>query len=78
MAPLVENPIPILVLPPCPQDHSPMVRFLLEETVENPREAICDDLDTLLRVVEVERVRHLQEESSHSVVCPSPRIGSER
>ena len=78
MAPLVENPIPIPVVPPCPQDQSPRDRFPLEEIVEEPREAVCDELNALLREAEVERVRDLQEESYCSVVHPSPWVGSER
>ena len=55
-----------------------MVCPALKEIVEEPRDTICDNLDTLLREVEIERVRDLQEESSQSVVCSLPRIGSEK
>ena len=46
--------------------------------MEELREAVCDDLDALLREVEAEKVRDLREESSQSAVCPSPKLGSER
>ena len=58
---------------PCHSCSSSMVCPALEEIVEEPRDAICDELDVLLR-----EVRDLQEESSQSVVCSSPRLGSER
>ena len=53
VAPPVENPIPA----PCHPCSSSRVCPALEEIVEEPRDAICDDLDTLLREAEVERVR---------------------
>src|SRR6202000_2265483 len=39
---------------------------------------ICEDLDGLLREVDEERTRELQEGSSQSVVRSPPRLGSER
>ena len=38
---------------------------------------ICEDLDGLLREVDEERARELQEGFSNSVVCLPPRVGSE-
>ena len=46
--------------------------------MEEPRDDICDDLDTFLREAEVERVRDLQDKSSQSVVHSPPRLGLER
>ena len=46
--------------------------------MEEPRDVICDNLDALLREVDVKRVRDLQEESSNSVVHPPPQVGSDR
>ena len=78
LAPLVENPIPILVPAPCHPCGSSLVTPALEEIVEEPAGAICKDLDALLREADVERVRDLQEESSNLVVHSSPRVGSDR
>ena len=55
-----------------------MVCPALEEIVEELRELIVEDLDALLREVDEGRARDLQEGSSCSVVCPSPRVGSKR
>ena len=72
IVPPVENPIPI----PVPAPHHPCGWFLvtpaLEEIVEEPAGAICEDLDVLLREVDVERARDLQEESSNLVIHSSP------
>ena len=46
--------------------------------MKEPRESVCEDLDALLREVEVERVKDLQEDSSLPVVPSSPRVASER
>ena len=77
-APPVENLIPI----PIPAPYHPCSSSLtcpdLEEIVEEPRDAICDDLDALLREVDAKSVRDLQEESSNSLVCSPPQVGSER
>ena len=78
ISPWVENPIPIPVPSPCQPCCSTMICPVLEEIVEELRDAICDNLETLLREAEVERVRDLQEESSTLVVCPPPWVGSER
>ena len=56
IAPLVENPILILVPPPCHPCGSSSAAPALEEIVEEPTGAICEDLDTLLREVDMERV----------------------
>ena len=61
---------------PCHPCGSSSVAPALKEIVEEPIGAICKDLDALLREAEVERVRDLQEESSNSVVCSSPQVGS--
>ena len=78
VAPPVENPIPIPVPAPCHPCGSSLVASVLEEFVEEPAGAICEDLNTLLREVDVERVRDLQEEFSNSVVHPSPQVGSDQ
>ena len=78
IAPPVENPIPIPVSVPCLPCSSSGTCPALEEIIEEPRNAICDNLDTLLREAEVGRVRDLQEESSNLVVHPPPQVGSER
>ena len=72
IAPPVENPIPIPVLAPCHPCGLTRTCPALEEIVEELRDAICDNLDALLREADVERVRDLQEESSNSVVCLPP------
>ena len=76
-APPKEILIPIPVLPPYAQEHSMMIHPPLEEIVEEPREPIAEDLDALLREADEGRTRDLQEGSSHSVVHPPPRVGSE-
>ena len=78
IAPPVENPIPIPVPAPCLPCGSTRTCPALEEIVEEPKDAIGNDLDTLLREAHVERVRDFQEESSNSVVHPPPQVGSER
>ena len=72
IAPLVENPIPIPVPAPCHPCGSSFTAPVLEEIVKEPTRAICKDLNALLREVDVERVRDLQEESSNLVVHSSP------
>ena len=78
IAPPVENPIPIPVPAPCHSCGLSMVVPALEEIAEEPSGAICDDLDTLLREADAERVRDLQEESSNLMICPSPQVGSDQ
>ena len=68
----MENPIPIPVPSPCLPCGLTRTCPALEEIVEGLREAICNDLDALLREADVERVRDLQEESSNSVVHSPP------
>ena len=75
---MTENLIPLPVPAPCHPCSSSMVCPALEEMVEEPREAICNELDDLLRESKVERVRDLQEESFNSVICSLPRVGSDR
>ena len=55
-----------------------MVCPALEGIVEAPRESIVEDLDAPLREADGGRARELQKENSCSVVCPPPRVGSER
>ena len=74
----VENPDLLPVPPPCHPCGLSSVVPALEEIVEEPASAICEDLDTLLREVDVERVQDLQEESSNSVVRPSAQVGSDQ
>ena len=74
----MENLITIPISAPCHPCSSSTVCPALEGIVEEFREAVCDDLDASLREAKVERVRDLQEESSHSVVHSSPRVGSDR
>ena len=72
ITPPVENPIPIPIPAPCHPSGLSTVLPALEEISEEPSGAIYDDLDALLREVDVERVRDLQEEASNSVVHPLP------
>ena len=77
VAPAVENstPLPIPALAPCCQDsHSTLPA--LGEITEEPS-FICEDLDSLLREADEERVRGLGEGPSNSVVRPPPRVGSQ-
>ena len=78
IAPPVENPIPILVPTPCHLCGSSFVAPSLEEIVEEPAGAVCEDLNALLREADVERVRDLQEGSSNLVVHSSPQVGSDQ
>ena len=71
-APPLANPIALPVPPPCHPCGSTAVAPALEEIVEEPAGAICEDLDALLRKADAERTRDLQEGSSNSVVCSSP------
>ena len=78
VAPLVENPILILVPTPCHPCGLSTVAPALEEIVEEPARAICEDLDTLLQEVDEERGQDLQEGSSNLVVRSSPQVGSDQ
>ena len=78
VAPPIKNPIPIpisaLVSSCCLGSSTALPP--MEEITEEPT-FICDDLDGLLREVDEERARDLQEGSSNSVVRLPPRVGSE-
>ena len=73
IAPPLENPIPIPIPAPVSSCHLGSSTALppLEEITEEST-FICDDLDGLLREVDEERVRDLQEGSSNSVVHLPP------
>ena len=71
VAPPLENPIPIPIPAPCHPYGSLTALSALEEITEEPS-FICDDLDGLLREVDEERARDLQEGSSQSVVHLPP------
>ena len=78
VAPPVENSIPLLIPAPAPcflNSHTTLPP--MEEITKEPA-FICEDLDGLLREADIGRARDLQEGSSQSVVCPPPRLGSER
>ena len=78
VAPLVENPIPLPVPPPCHPRSSSTTAPALEEIVKEPSGAICEDLNALLQEADVERARDLQEGSSNLVVRSSPQVGSDQ
>ena len=78
VAPLLENPIPLPVPPPCHPCGSSTTAPALEEIVEEPTRAICEDLNALLREVDEKRAQDLQEGSSYSVVHLLPRVGSDQ
>ena len=68
VAPLVENLILLPVPPPCHPCGSSLVAPALEEIIEEPAGAICEDLDALLQEMDEERGQDLQEGSSNLVV----------
>ena len=71
-APPVENSIPLPVPAPATCCLGPTTTLLaMEEICEEPT-FICDDLDGLLREVDEERARDLQEGSSNLVVRSPP------
>ena len=77
-APPMENPIPIPTPAPvssCCLGSSSALPPL--EKITEEATFICDDLNDLLRAVDEERARDLQEGSSNSVVCLPPQVGSE-
>ena len=78
VAPPLENPIPIPIPAPASLCCLGSATALppLEEITEEAT-FICDDLDSLLREVDEERARELQEGSSNSVVHLPPQVGSE-
>ena len=77
-APPIENPIPLPVPTPASCCLSPTTTLPPMEEISKEPVFICDDLDGLLREVDEERARNLQEGSSQSVVRSPPRLGSER
>ena len=77
IAPPVENSIPLPIPAPtpcCQGSHTTLPA--LEEITEEPA-FICEDLDSLLREADEERVRELGEGPSDSMVRPPPRVGSQ-
>ena len=76
VAPPIENPILIPIPAPCHPCGLSTIFPALEEISEEPA-FICEDLDSLLREVDEERARELQEGSSNLVVRSTPRVGSE-
>ena len=80
VAPPIENslpiPIPALASSCCLGSVAAPLPPMEEITEEVT--FICEDLDGLLREVDEERARDLQEGSSQSVVRSPPRLGSER
>src|ERR1700743_3752796 len=77
VAPPVENsiPLPVPTLATCclyPTTTLPP----MEEIAEEPA-FICEDLDSLLREVDEERARELEEGSSNLLVRPPPQVGSQ-
>ena len=53
-APPLEGPVPLPVPPPCHPCGSSTTAPALEEIVEEPARAICEDLDALLREADEE------------------------
>ena len=78
IAPPVKNPIPIPVPAPTSCCLGPTTTLPLMEEISEEPGFICDNLDGLLREADEERARDIQEGSSQSVVCSTPRLGSER
>ena len=78
VAPPVENSIPLPVPAPAPCCLGPTITLSPMEEISEEPTFICDNLDGLLREANEGRARDLQEESSQSVVCSPPRLGSER
>ena len=78
ITPPVENSIPLPIPAPGSCCLGPSTTLPpMEEITEEPA-YICEDLDGLLREANEGRARDLQGESSQSVVCSPPRLGSER
>ena len=79
VAPPIENslPIPIPTLASSCCLGSVAAPLPLMEEITEEATFICDDLDSLLREADEERVRDLQEGPSNSVVRLPPRVGSE-
>ena len=78
VAPPVENSIPLPVPAPAPCCLGPTTTLPPMEEISEEPAFICKDLDGLLREADEGRARDLQEESSQSVVCSLPGLGSER
>ena len=78
VAPPVEDPIPIPVPALATCCLGPTSTFPPMEEISEEPAFICEDLDGFLREVDEGRARDLQEGSSQSVICSSPRLGSER
>ena len=75
-APPLKNAIPLPIPTPASCCLAPTTTLPpMEEICKEPT-VICDDLDSLLREADEGRARDLQEGSSQSVVCSSPRLGS--
>ena len=70
MAPPVNIPIPVPASAPCCLGSS--IAFPPLEEITEEATFICDDLDGLLREVDEERARDLEEGSSNSVVHLPP------
>ena len=77
MAPPVKNPIPLPVPAPAPCCLGPSTTLPPMEEISKEPAFICEDLDRLLREVDEERARDLQEGSSNLVVRFPPRVASE-
>ena len=77
-APPVENPFPLPIPTLASCCVSPTTTLPPMEEISEEPAFICDNLDGLLREVDEERARDLQERSSQSVVHPPPRLGSGR
>ena len=78
VAPPVENSIPLPIPAPapcCQGDHNTTLPAL--EEITEKLSFICEDLNGLLREVDEERGRELEEGSSNSVVRSPPRVGSQ-
>ena len=78
VAPPIKNLILIPIRTPAACCLSPTTTLPPMEEISEEPTFICDNLDSLLREVNEERARDLQEGSSQSVVCSPPRLGSER
>ena len=76
-APPIENPIPLPIPTPASCCLSPTTTLPPMEEISEEPAFICDNLDGLLREADEGRARDLQEGSFQSVLCPSPRLGSE-
>ena len=78
IAPPVENSIPLPVPAPPSCCLGPTATLPPMEEISEELAFIREDLDSLLREADEERVRELQEGPSSSVVCSPPRVGSQQ